>query len=133
MMLRQGLKVALVVVAVGLLAGCAVLREDGRHLSRPITGENWPEGAGKAALIAPVAGVALIADALVVHPLWVLPKAAMMAGSLSSLALKAPVTAAKIALPDLLVYPVSIPLWLAGSVVCLPVTEGYYATMPLGD
>ena len=130
---RAILGLALAGLMAGWLCGCAVMSEDGRFLSRPLTGENWPENPVLATLAAPVAGVALVADALVVNPVRVLPKAVMKASSLSSMALAAPVTAAKIALPDPLVYPISVPLWLVGSAVLLPVTETYYAAMPVDD
>lgn len=130
---RAILGLALAGLMAGWLTGCAVMSEDGRFLSRPLTGDNWPENPVLAALAAPVAGVALAADALVVNPVRVFPKAVLKASSLSSLAFKVPVTAAKMALPDPLVYPVSVPLWLAGSAVLWPMTETYYAAMPMDD
>jgi hypothetical protein len=117
-------------LAVAAAAGCAQWRESGRHLSRPFTGENYPEKVPMQIAVAPVAGVTLLADALVVHPVWVMPKAMWKAHKLTSLALAAPKNALYIALPDIIAYPLYLPFWAVGTVVTFIPMELYYAVVP---
>lgn len=56
--------------------GCAVFHPNGRHLSATLIDDgNWPKSAGSRAALAPVAGLALVADAVVVHPVVSVPDA----------------------------------------------------------
>lgn len=56
--------------------GCAVFHPNGRHLSAELIDDgNWPKSAGGRVALAPVAGLALVADAVVVHPVVSVPDA----------------------------------------------------------
>jgi hypothetical protein len=126
-------KITWVSAAVAVLlatAGCAVLDESGRHLSRPVTGENYPESIPGKIVMAPVAGVTLLADDLIVHPALVVPKALWRAGEISGMALAVPKTGLKIILPDILAYPIYLPFWAVGTVVVFPATWFWYGAIP---
>ena len=100
--------------------GCAVLHSDGRHLSEPLTGDHFPETLPKQAAVAPVAAVALVADALVVHPVLSVIPALWRSFKWSGRLLAVPFTGLKIALPDLLAYPIYAPFRVLGTAVAFP-------------
>ncbi len=110
-----------------ILAGCAVTRPEGRHLSRPLTGENWPESRAAQVALAPVAGTALALDAVVVNPLLAVPESAMLAHEMTVNTLEYP----REALVDVMWDPLEpawkpltwvpyAPLWLVGTVISFP-------------
>ena len=56
--------------------GCAVFHENGRHLSGAVIDDgNWPKSVGGRIAMTPVAALALLLDAVLIHPVLSVPDA----------------------------------------------------------